>query len=153
MESNGLTSSNYHISKYRDMVHVNMPAKIANTLFKTEFALFRSSIQRDVALPRITKPYFLPQEIADVISVVDDIMRFPSIRQSPRSFGAELTSTGDNEFNSCGTKCNGYTTPAVLQAAYSFDAVKTVASGNSMSVAEFQLQYCKLYTTLKYTKI
>ena len=66
-------------------------------------------------------------------------MRFPSIRSSLKIEGVE--SGADAEFSSCGTRCNGYTTPDVLKSAYGYDTVKTVAKGNSMSVAEFQLQY------------
>ena len=125
------------------MIHVNMPAKVANSMLNTEFAYFRSVSQRNVVLPRITKPYHLPEEIASVVNIVDDIMRFPSIRQSQFSYGAEENASSDPEFSSCGTKCSGNTTPDVLKKAYSFNPVKNVAAGNSMSVAEFQLQYCK----------
>lgn len=36
---------------------------------------------------RVTKPYSLPEEVAKVVSIVDDIMRFPSVRSPLRSFG------------------------------------------------------------------
>jgi hypothetical protein len=123
------------------MVFVTMPVKVANQMLRTEFGSFRSLTRRDLGVLRITKPYFLPEEVAKVVSMVDDIMRFPALREAPKAFGSELTA--DDEFSSCGTKCNGYTTPDVLKKAYSFDTVKSVATGNSMSVAEFQLQYCK----------
>ncbi len=131
------------ISKLRDMIHVTMPVKVANSMLQTEFALFRSISNRDVVLPRITKPYSLPAEVASVVSIVDDIMRFPAMRTSPKVYGVESTPLKtDDEFSSCGTKCNGYTTPAVLASAYSFGPVTSVSAGNSMSVAEFQYQYC-----------
>jgi len=131
------------VSKFRDMIHVTMPVKTANEMLQTEFALFRSVSERDVALPRITKPYSLPSEVAKVVSIVDDIMRFPAMRSSPKSYGLDTTPLkDDDEFGACGTKCNGYTTPAVLESAYSYSSpVAKVAAGNSMSVAEFQLQY------------
>jgi tripeptidyl-peptidase-1 len=139
--SQGVLASNIRVSRFRDMLQVDMPASVAAKALQTEFALFRSLSQRDVVLPRITKPYFLPREVADVVSIVDDIMRFPALRSSPRSYGAEAKRGADDEFSSCGSKCNGYTTPAVLQARYGYPAVKSVATGNSMSVAEFQGQY------------
>ncbi len=133
------------VSKFRDMIHVTMPVKTANEMLQTEFALFRSKTERDVVLPRITKPYSLPADVASVVSMVDDIMRFPALRASPYSYGIDNSPLkADDEFSSCGTKCNGFTTPAVLESAYSFSApVASVAAGNSMSVAEFQYQYCE----------
>eukprot|EP01034_Spumella_vulgaris_P037099 gene37099-45768_t len=129
------------VSQFRDLVHVTMPVKVANAMLNTEFALFRSVTERDVVIPRITKPYSLPSEVASVVSLVDDILRFPALRNSPTSYGVDESVGTDDEFSSCGRSCNGDTTPAVLQKAYSFSAVTTVADGNSMSVAEFQSQY------------
>lgn len=131
------------VSKFKDMIHVKMPVKVANSVLNTEFAAFRSMTERDVVLPRITKPYSLPAEVASVVSIVDDIMRFPAMRDSPKSYGYDSTPlAADDEFSSCGKDCNGNTTPDVLAAAYSFSTpVANVAKGNSMSVAEFQYQY------------
>lgn len=98
------------VNKLGDMITVSMPVKTANNMLKTEFALFRSVMQRDVAIPRVTKPYYLPSEIAEVVSLVAEIVRFPSLRNGPNIFGAEESDGTDPEFNSCGTKCNGYTT-------------------------------------------
>ena len=120
-----------------------MPVSVANKMFNTEFARFTSALRRDLSIHRITKPYHLPSEIADYVSVVDDIMRFPTVRHSSQVYGAEAKA--DDEFSSCGTRCNGFTTPAVLEKRYAYNALNrtAVASGNSMSVAEFQLQYCE----------
>lgn len=137
----GVPAENVRVSKFLDKVHVTMPVKTANEMFRTEFAQFRSVQERGLVLPRVTKPYYLPEEVAKVVSFVADILRFPSIRDSPKSYGAEVGETGDSEFQSCGTKCSGFTTPDVLQSAYGFTDIKTVASGNSVAVAEFQYQY------------
>jgi hypothetical protein len=143
LESQGLTSKDYEVSAMADTISVNMPVKIASSVFNTEFAAFRSLTHRNILVSRVTKPYHLPEELANVVSVVDNIMRFPAIRQSPQSIGYEENVSTDSEFNSCGTQCAGNTTPDVLKKAYSFGAVGSVAAGNSMSVAEFQYQYCK----------
>lgn len=129
----------------KDLITVTMPVTVANQMFNTEFAKFTSVVRRDLSVHRVTKPYSLPAEIADKVSIVDDVLRFPSIRQNHRVFGAEAQA--DDEFGSCGVKCNGYTTPAVLEKAYSYSRLNSsaVAKGNSMSVAEFQLQYCKFF--------
>lgn len=118
-----------------------MPAPLAATVLDTEFARFRSLKDRALSLLRITKPYSLPAEIASVVNLVDDILRFPALRSSPTSYGAS-TDAADAAFSTCGTKCSGNTNPAVLKQAYSFETpVASVAKGNSVAVAEFQYQY------------
>jgi tripeptidyl-peptidase-1 len=137
----GITNADVRVSRLRDMIHVKIPVKVANQMFNTEFAMFRSVVERRALLPRITSPYYLPEHIAAKVAIVDDIMRFPSIRQSLRTLGAEDGNGSDAEFAACGTKCNGYTTPSVLEKAYSFSAMTKATTGNSVSVAEFQYQY------------
>ena len=146
LASFGVSEDNMKVSKFSDLITVTMDVKTANLALQTEFALFRSVVRRDVVIPRITKPYYLPAEVAEVVSLVDDIMRFPAVRSSLRATtrsGAEAAlSIVDDEYDSCGTKCNRFTTPAVLQSAYGYySPLKSAAPGNSMSVAEFQFQY------------
>lgn len=129
-------------STFKDMVFVTMPVKVANEMLITEFASFRSVSRRDIGILRITKPYHLPKEVAEVVSLVDDILRFPSIRSPPKkTVSEELTTQSDPEFDSCGSKCSGMTTPAVLKKAYSIEPVTSVSPGNSMAVAEFIQQF------------
>jgi hypothetical protein len=106
----GIAEKDITFSPLGDMVHVSMPIKTANAALKTEFALFRSAVDSNVAIPRITKPYFLPEQVAKQVLLVSEIVRFPAIRAGPQPISSELKSAGDDEFNSCGTKCNGYTT-------------------------------------------
>lgn len=122
-----------------------MPAKIASQMLNTEFAQFRSVLSQEVILNRVTKPYHLPQEIAEVVSFVDDIVRFPAVKQ-PLQVPLEepLKTSTDPQFNSCGASCPAYTTPAVLATAYSFNFLNSSDPKSSVSVAEFQGQYCKL---------
>jgi len=141
LNSFGITEKDISVNKMGDMLTVSMPVKTANKMLKTEFALFRSASQRNVAIPRITKPYYLPEEIAQHVQIVADIVRFPSLRQGPTIFNSDGKVSTDPEFNTCGTKCNGFTTPDVLKTAYSFEYMTTATAGNSMSVAEFQYQY------------
>lgn len=139
----GLEDDNVRLSKMHDKIHVKMTVAKASEMLQTSFGLFRSVQRRDIALPRVTGPYYLPEEIAEHVALVADLVRFPAIRDSPRSYGYESNAGADDEFNSCGTRCSGFTTPDVLKSAYKYDAVSKVAAGNSMSVAEFQFQYCK----------
>lgn len=143
-KSYGLTDENIKIGGIGGLtIRVSMPVKTANDMFQTEFGVFRSVLNNKAVLPRIIKPYYLPSNIADVVSLVDDIMRFPSIRKPLLSVDGPLDDklSSDDPFAACGTKCNGFTTPAVLEQAYKFSKVTSATKGNSVSVAEFQYQY------------
>lgn len=127
--------SDIHVSKFRDVIRAKVPAQVAENMFSTAFYRYRSVSQRDVTILRIGTPYFLPAEVADVVSVVDDIMRFPAISNPLLSYNAEAKAEGkftnfEDEFYSCGTKCDGYTTPAALMKAYKFAPPTQIADGN-----------------------
>jgi len=148
----GVTREQMVFSKVGDKVHVSMPVKVANKALNTEFALFQSTMKSEVFVARVTKPYHLPVHVAEVVSYVDDVLRFPSMdrinlsrtsHESP-SDGKWTLSKAKSLFNSCGSKCLGYTTPSVLSQTYGYDFMTSAASTNSMAVAEFTHQY---YTT------
>ena len=92
------------------------------------------------------QPYSLPADVANVIALVDDIVRFPSIRKTnlvypDDNLQAEKASVAPFG-TSCGAKCATFTTPNVLAAQYNFSyGSLTVSSGNEVAVAEFQYQY------------
>lgn len=99
--------------------------------------------------PLDVQPYSLPKDVARVVSLVDDIMRFPSIRRSrievaPVEQPVYLNSSvGAAPFgNTCPTKCATFTTPAVLEAQYKYSPLTTTPNAKSqVAVAEFQFQY------------
>ena len=128
----------YTVSEFKDMVKVKMPVHIAEDMLQTKFARFRSVIAHEIELLRITKPYSLPEQIANVVNLVDDILRFPSISNTRLDHGSKYGQ--DPEFSSCGTRCSGYTTPDVLKSRYGYERMDAV-EGNTVSVTEFQLQY------------
>lgn len=139
----GISREDVIVSKLGDKVSVKLSIKTANTMFDTQFGVFHSAINPKKIIARITQPYYLPENVAAVVNLVDDIMRFPSVRQQPLLVNDDKNDPAgmDDEFNSCGSRCTGYTTPAVLQKAYSYEMMTDAAKGNSMSVAEFQFQY------------
>jgi len=150
LASFGVTGENARVSKVNDMVHARVPATVAAEMLGTEFAKFTSTKSSKINLIRATKPYSLPSEIAEIVNLVDDIVRFPSVRSdSPLKPAASSSTaaespvlTSDAEFAACGTKCSTNTNPSVLAKAYSFSyPVQNVNSKNSVSVAEFQYQY------------
>lgn len=137
------------VSELGDKVFAKIPAHLANDMFQTEFGRFRSVDDDKVVLLRVTKPYSLPKDVARVVALVDDIMRFPSIRRSrievaPVEQPVYLNSSvGAAPFgNTCPTKCASFTTPAVLEAQYNYSPLTTTPNAKSqVAVAEFQFQY------------
>lgn len=152
-----MDSNDIRVSTLKDKIHVRMRGKLANVILNTEFAYFRSLIHAHITLNRIIKPYFLPKEVALATELVDGILRFPTGRSANLmtnpivKYGTHMRDEiyrffkpeekGHDDLFACNGKCKGFTTPAVLQKAYNFKPVKNVAAGNSMAVAEFQLQY------------
>ena len=110
-------------------------------MFKTEFARFRSVENSKIVLVRVTKPYSLPEDVASAVSLVDDLIRLPAVNRLQFDHGDKAATAGESPFNSCGTSCAGYTTPEVLQQAYSFSPLTKANVNNSVAVAEFQGQY------------
>jgi tripeptidyl-peptidase-1 len=133
------------VSAHQDMIHVTLSVVEAERMLNTELAAFTSRDNRDITIVRATGPYYLPHEIAPMVNVVDNVVRFPSIRKtqlvetSAPAFGDV---GADAEFSSCGAKCIAMTTPAVLQKRYGYPTLdsKDVASGNGMSVAEWRVR-------------
>ena len=128
----------YEVSVLRDVVKVRMPLQIAEKMLETKFATFKSAVMQEIKLLRITQPYSLPAEIAEVVNLVDDILRFPSV---DRKNIFKVSEGQDPEFSSCGQSCSGFTTPDVLQARYGYDDSPEGVNGNTVSCTEFQFQY------------
>jgi tripeptidyl-peptidase-1 len=141
IQSFNVLPDNIRVSDFRDKVFVKLPATVAADMLNTRFNRFRSLEDRNIVLVRATQSYSLPEEVASVVELVDDILRFPSIRRSHLNYFVNSTLKASSPFNSCGTSCSGFTTPDVLEQAYSFSPISKATSGNSMSVAEFQYQY------------
>lgn len=117
-----------------------MPAKTAATWVRTVPFHYHAPL----AITRVTQPYFLSAEIASVVSFVDDNERFPIVRESMiQRLNASTSKKPDT--NSCGTTCAGFPTPSGLGTAYTFSILSAANAGSSVSVAEFQGQYRKLF--------
>jgi len=127
------------VNRDRDLIVTSMSAQVAERVLSTEFGVFRSKVQKNIGITRITKPYYLPDDIAERVALVDDILRFPAIQKPQVTFNSK--SGTDSEFDSCGTSCTGMTTPDVLSSAYGFDFLTKATTGNTVAVAEFQYQY------------
>jgi len=141
LASYNIPASDIRVSKLNDKVFVKMPVAVAGNMLDTTFSRFRSVERQEVVLLRANKGYSLPSDIASVVSLVDDIVRLPTVRRSLITEPSTNSTLSADPFSSCGAKCNGFTTPAVLQQAYSYSPVTKVGSGSSAAVAEFQYQY------------
>jgi len=139
-------------SQYGDIISLSLSAPEAEKLFNTE--LYHHTHKKapenmKTSVIRATKPYHVPSAIADEVSIVENLIRFPRLEFVPTTIGDRYAPPAfegleaDDEFGSCGSKCSGYTTPAVLQKRYGYPTINAedVASGNRMAVAEFQFQY------------
>ena len=141
--------SSFRVSQFNDMIFVRMAITEAENTLSTRFGSFRHAKNSHINIHRVTEPYYLPTEIAKVVSYVDDILRFPSVRDSVlQSLDSQGSRTQDEEsplsddpFQSCGTKCAYSTTPDVLQTRYGYPTLTSSHKSNSMSVAEFQFEY------------
>jgi len=142
------------VNSYGDVITVKLPSSAAASAFNCELATFTHK-ESGATVVRSTTPYKLDESIADLVSVVEGLVRFPTIRSPPttRTLTPPTTPTffdEDDVFNSCkdtregdsNDLCKDSTTPAVLKEAYSInlDGFKLV-DGNRMAVAEFQGQY------------
>eukprot|EP00456_Euglypha_rotunda_P006943 TRINITY_DN11217_c0_g1_i1.p1 TRINITY_DN11217_c0_g1~~TRINITY_DN11217_c0_g1_i1.p1 ORF type:complete len:159 (+),score=28.23 TRINITY_DN11217_c0_g1_i1:77-553(+) len=104
-------------------------------MLNTEFSTFE---KQGISVQRIVRPYYLPSEVASLVSLVDPLIRFPSTESKVRMVGAGAVGQWPD---SCGTTCHGYITPQVIRQQYNVDpAPKTPNSKSGVAVAEFQGQ-------------
>ena len=148
----GFPSVQARVSDMGDKVHVAMPAPVAERMLETEFYhYYTSSSSSSPAaatqrLLRVARPYSLPAEVAAVVSLVDDILRFPSVRAAPSSPPTSTAGASaglDPAWSSCGVTCTDKTTPDVLREAYGiqFPVQDVDPADPGAAVAEFQGEY------------
>lgn len=125
-------------------------AKSAEILFRTELFHYKPVNEElhSIDLIRSKGPYFLPESLAAIVSLVDKVLRLPHL--TTRDFLSEIATqpllstkeANDDPFNSCNTAlCRDATTPAVISSQYKFPTASFEATpGNSMACAEFQFQ-------------
>ena len=147
----GVSASDIVLNEHADVLRVVTNVGVAEKAFNTDLAAFYHD-DMQVRLVRSATPYFLPEEIADKVSLVGDIMRLPSMKQktpepvvlkdgdvfgwSDLLFGAPTTWEND-----CSTSsCKGKVTPGVIKTRYNIGTDGT-SDKNSMAVGEFQNQY------------
>lgn len=145
-KQDGLVQST-SVTKTRDLVSATLNAKVAETFFGTELYHYSpKNIDRfgKLDMIRASSEYSLPDELAEKVSIVDKLVRLPSIVELKKDLNppARLRKSQDDDpFNSCDTvKCSEATTPAVLRERYQFPLLTNSTEGNAMACAEFQFQ-------------
>lgn len=136
----------------RDMISVTGTVHQLEALLDTQFGKFRHATN-NVQLHRITRPYSLPTHIAEHVSFVGNILRFPRLRLTAEEKaalkGQPLPTTPNTASleplktwpDSCGASCHGKIVPDVLFKQYNIQRHDLAAHGkNKMAVAEFQGQ-------------
>ena len=129
------------LSTEGELATFELTASQAEAFFNTEFFEFRHRSRAGVVLHRAPKGYSFPTEVADAVLSVDGVVRLPHLRATPKltkSLVGEPFPAG-----TCGGKCSGHVTPAILTERYKLGnapAKSSISNRSSMAVAEFQDQ-------------
>lgn len=148
------------VSRLRTTVRVRMSGTIAEKMLRTQFVQYRSVEERDSTVFRVGRGYSLPQSIARIVAFVDDIVRFPAVSAPLYTYGHADSGMTDEQLEllpqvnakasavtdpylACSNRCYGFSTPAVLQRQYGYDApplprVAESGAGSGLGVASFQ---------------
>jgi len=119
----------------QDAITVTSTIGALETMMNTEFQTFES---HGIVVKRIVRPYYLPDEIASIVSLVDPMIRFPSTESKVKQVGSGASG---NWPDFCGATCKGYITPQVIRQQYNIDPAPTKPNTKSgIAVAEFQGQ-------------
>jgi tripeptidyl-peptidase-1 len=139
LESFGVTKS--FVNLHGDIIRAEISATLAEKMFQTVMHKF-TYVDSSATIIRVIQPYHLPEDLAEVVSFVDDLIRFPRLRTtkiSPVEESSEVV--GASAWTSCGSSYSSYVNPAVLQSRYGYPTLTSSATGNSVAVVEFQNQY------------
>ena len=92
-------------------------------------------------LHRAPQGYSFPTDVADAVLSVDGVVRLPHLRATPTL--AKSLMGKPFPADTCGGKCSGHVTPAILTERYKLGDAPTknsISNRSSMAVAEFQDQ-------------
>jgi len=127
LHSYDIPQGDIRISRFGGLVHASMPVYVANQLLHTEFALYRSLVQRSTTIVRVVRPYYLPHRIADVVALVGEVVRFPSIHNTyPKFRSSEGNKAGNKRKKSKRQRRHEPTTEA--PTTFSGNGISTTSS-------------------------
>ena len=145
------------VARDRTMVRARLRAADAEALLSTALRRHAHASSAQLSVVRAARAYFLPSDVASLVTFVGELLRFPRVpgagrrARTTRNDAAATTSVaaaavaldggddGDDPFQTC-APCPDSVTPAVLAQRYGFPPLAAAAEGNGMAVAEFQLQ-------------
>lgn len=141
----------YSVAVNKDMITLGLPAAVAEKALKTKLGFFTHSERSGRRIVRASTAYYLPENISSHVELVGELLQFPRLRLKK----LEGLQTGAGSWpNGCNASaCKGFVTPEVLAERYKFPKPSnssSVASGNSMAVAEFQGRYFKDHNLNKF---
>lgn len=134
-------ASSVNVNPNKDMLTVTMPAAAVEKALKTKLGIFTHSEHSHARITRAQTSYYLPEEVAEHVSLVGELLQFPRM---PLKNLQNLQTGAGSWPNSCAASgCNGLVQPQVLAERYKFPGVNAANGVSSMAVAEFQGQYYK----------
>jgi len=138
-----VSTAELDIGVHGDIIKVSLHVADAEQLFNIKLHRFVNKENPNWKIIRAAEQYSLPENIADLVEVVDNLIRFPQPRNGPLPVPAK-NKTGNGAFPTgydCGGSCrDDFVTPAVLRDRYKLgDPVKSGIG--SMAVAEFEGVY------------
>jgi len=136
IRASGIPTSAITLGAHRDVVKVTASGSALSALLNTHFAVFKHITRGDEVIRSLGR-YYLPSEIAEVVALVENVIRFPAWG-SPVKVEAQISG---NWPDYCGASCHGEITPKIIQQQYSVTPNTPVNVKNSMAVAEFQGQH------------
>jgi tripeptidyl-peptidase-1 len=134
LNSYGVTE--FNLSSMKDTIIADIPITLLESMLNTKFGLF-VRLYDNTEFTRLVKPYFLPENIADILAIVGNTLDFPG-GNTPRK--VDLGANG-NWPNYCGAPCAGKIVPEVILQQYNVSQSKPINAGNGFAVAEFQTQH------------
>ena len=159
-----LNAPAFEINKLNSVISVTVPAELVERYLETELYHFNHIAYTKVDIVRCVAGYSLPDEVAEHVSLVGELIRFPAMRYANTTFteitaqsraqdsmlrgsplrgdAEEETEASAAEWTGCGDLYGAYVNPYVLQTRYGFTMPYTGAEPtNSLGLAEFQTQY------------
>jgi len=147
-------SAELDIGVHGDIIKVSLQVSDAEQLFNTKLHRFAHKERASWKVIRAAEPYSLPDNIDQLVEIVDNLLRFPQSRSRPIPAEAK-NRTGDKAFPAgydCGGSCrDDFVTPAVLTDRYKLGDPLMSGIG-SMAVAEFQGVYWSNTQLAKFNK-
>jgi len=129
------------LSPQRDVLTLSLSAYVAEKALQIELYHFSHIEWHKVKIVRSATSYSLPQEIANEVTIVGELLQFPLLKSKSL---IHLNNGVGSWPNDCESKpmCKEHVTPGVLVERYKLSNTTAVAT-NKMAVAEFQGQYFK----------